>query len=166
MPLTAQRKFSVLLLPVLGREGWAAREQPGEQLGLGMDAEAAVDGGQVVAHRALAEEQVPGDHGDALAPQQAAQDIELALGQLAEGGIAPPHLAGGGAVAGALAGWGLSLTLVKILTGVFDPPPESLAVPWGGLGGLAVVIALAALGAGAASLAASRRPLTELIRDL
>jgi hypothetical protein len=31
---------------------------------------------------------------------------------------------------------------------------------------LAVVIALAALGAGAASLAASRRPVTELIRDL
>jgi putative ABC transport system permease protein len=72
----------------------------------------------------------------------------------------------GGAVAGALAGWALSFTLVKILTGVFDPPPESLAVPWRGLGGLAVVIALAALGAGAASLAASRRPVTELIRDL
>jgi putative ABC transport system permease protein len=72
----------------------------------------------------------------------------------------------GGAVAGALAGWGLSFTLVKILTGVFDPPPESLAVPWSGLGGLAAVIALAALGAGAASLAASRRPVTELIRDL
>jgi len=69
-------------------------------------------------------------------------------------------------VAGALAGWALSFTLVKILTGVFDPPPESLAVPWRGLGGLAVVIALAALGAGAASLAASRRPVTELIRDL
>jgi putative ABC transport system permease protein len=73
---------------------------------------------------------------------------------------------GGGAIAGALAGWALSFTLVKILTGVFDPPPESLAVPWRGLGGLAVVIALAALGAGAASLAASRRPVTELIRDL
>jgi putative ABC transport system permease protein len=72
----------------------------------------------------------------------------------------------GGAVAGALAGWALSFTLVKILTGVFDPPPESLAVPWRGLGGLALVIALAALGAGAASLAASRRPVTELIRDL
>jgi putative ABC transport system permease protein len=65
----------------------------------------------------------------------------------------------------ALAGWALSFTLVKILTGVFDPP-ESLAVPWRGLGGLAVVIALAALGAGATSLAASRRPVTELIRDL
>src|SRR5258708_27496547 len=64
-----------------------------------MDAETAVDGGQVVAHRALAEEQVPGDRGDALAPQQAAQDLELALGQVAEGGIAPPHLAGGGGVA-------------------------------------------------------------------
>jgi putative ABC transport system permease protein len=35
-----------------------------------------------------------------------------------------------GVFAGALAGWGLSELLVKVLTGVFDPPPSTLAVPW------------------------------------
>ncbi len=35
-----------------------------------------------------------------------------------------------GVVTGALAGWGLSEMLVKVLTGVFDPPPAHLAVPW------------------------------------
>jgi putative ABC transport system permease protein len=72
----------------------------------------------------------------------------------------------GGVVAGTLAGWGLAFVLVKILTGVFDPPPETLAIPWSSLGGLGVVIALGALAAGAANLAATRRPVVELIRDL
>ncbi|MEP6664887.1 MAG: ABC transporter permease [Nocardioidaceae bacterium] len=36
----------------------------------------------------------------------------------------------GGLVTGGLIGWGLSELLVKILTGVFDPPPSHLAVPW------------------------------------
>ena len=31
-------------------------------------------------------------------------------------------------------------TLVKILTGVFDPPPSWLAVPWGYLIGLALLV--------------------------
>lgn len=35
-----------------------------------------------------------------------------------------------GLVSGAVAGWGLSHMLVKVLTGVFDPPPSSLAYPW------------------------------------
>ena len=29
--------------------------------------------------------------------------------------------------------------LVKVLTGVFDPPPDALAVPWGYLAALAAV---------------------------
>jgi putative ABC transport system permease protein len=53
-----------------------------------------------------------------------------------------------GLVAGAAGGWLLSQMLVKVLTGVFDPPPSALAVPWAYLavvGGVAVVaIALAA----------------------
>jgi putative ABC transport system permease protein len=36
----------------------------------------------------------------------------------------------GGLAAGALGGWALSEMLVKVLTGVFDPPPAQLAVPW------------------------------------
>ena len=71
----------------------------------------------------------------------------------------------GGMALGALAGWGLSHALVKILTGVFDPPPQNLAVPWTYLAGLAVVVG-AAWAASRANLAAARRPALELIRDL
>jgi putative ABC transport system permease protein len=43
----------------------------------------------------------------------------------------------GGGVVGSALGFGLALTLVKVLTGVFDPPPESLSVPWAYLAVLA-----------------------------
>jgi putative ABC transport system permease protein len=36
----------------------------------------------------------------------------------------------GGLAAGALLGWGVAQMLVKLLTGVFDPPPEHITVPW------------------------------------
>jgi putative ABC transport system permease protein len=36
----------------------------------------------------------------------------------------------GGALVGSLAGWAIAYARVKILTGVFDPPPEHLFVPW------------------------------------
>jgi putative ABC transport system permease protein len=49
----------------------------------------------------------------------------------------------GGLVLGAFAGWTLSEMLVKVLTGVFDPPPDALTVPWGYLG----AVAAAAVGA-------------------
>jgi putative ABC transport system permease protein len=56
--------------------------------------------------------------------------------------------------------------LVKVLTGVFDPPPAALSVPWGYLTVLAGV-ALAAAGAAAAgTVRATRRPAMALIRDL
>ncbi|MBA3523604.1 MAG: hypothetical protein H0T85_03430 [Geodermatophilaceae bacterium] len=42
-----------------------------------------------------------------------------------------------GLATGALAGWVLSRGLVRVLTGVFDPPPSALAVPWLYLGTLA-----------------------------
>ena len=45
-----------------------------------------------------------------------------------------------GLISGALVGWGMSELLVKILTGVFDPPPSHLTVPWGYLTGLALVV--------------------------
>ena len=56
-----------------------------------------------------------------------------------------------GIAAGALTAWTLSVMLVKVLTGVFDPPPSTIPVPWGYI--VAVVtltvaaIATAALGA-------------------
>jgi putative ABC transport system permease protein len=71
-----------------------------------------------------------------------------------------------GAVLGAITGWILSLMLVKVLSGVFDPPPAQLSVPWAYLG---VVAGLAVFGlviaATAAIRAARRSPLT-VLRDL
>ena len=56
--------------------------------------------------------------------------------------------------------------LVKVLSGVFDPPPAQLSVPWAYLG---VVAGLAVFGlviaATAAIRAARRSPLT-VLRDL
>lgn len=59
-----------------------------------------------------------------------------------------------GVAAGALAGWGMSYLLVKVLTGVFDPPPTTLAVPWSYLA-VTAASAVGALGV-AAALVASR----------
>jgi putative ABC transport system permease protein len=56
--------------------------------------------------------------------------------------------------------------LVKVLTGVFDPPPAHLSVPWAYL---AVVAALAVAGlaaAGGAAIRAARRPPLTVLRDL
>jgi putative ABC transport system permease protein len=54
-----------------------------------------------------------------------------------------------GTMAGLAAGWALAYLTVKVLTGVFDPPPTSLAVPWSYvlavLGGTAVSVFAAAL---------------------
>ncbi|MGI9120589.1 MAG: FtsX-like permease family protein [Acidimicrobiales bacterium] len=73
----------------------------------------------------------------------------------------------GGLVAGAGGGWALSSMLVKILTGVFDPPPSVLSVPWVYLGGVAAVAFAAAVAAAAqATIAASRRPAMATIREL
>ena len=72
----------------------------------------------------------------------------------------------GGVVLGAMSGWGIAQAIVKILTGVFDPPPEHLAAPWAYLG----VFALATLGAvavaGVGMLRATTRRGVESIRDL
>jgi putative ABC transport system permease protein len=51
----------------------------------------------------------------------------------------------------------LSLMLVTILTHVFDPPPDALAVPWRFLGLLGVAIVLGALASAALALVALRR---------
>ena len=56
--------------------------------------------------------------------------------------------------------------LVKILTGVFDPPPDFLSIPWTYLGGVLVLTVGAVAGAGAYTLRALRRPAIEELRDL
>jgi len=72
----------------------------------------------------------------------------------------------GGAVLGILSGWGLSFAIVKILTGVFDPPPPHLYTPWAYLAALAVVTAVAIVAAGASVIRSVRQPTMDIIRDL
>jgi putative ABC transport system permease protein len=72
----------------------------------------------------------------------------------------------GGAILGTLIAVAISRVLVKVLTGVFDPPPDSLAVPWGYLGVVLVLTLAAVAAAGALTLRALRRPAIEQLRDL
>ncbi|MEU6658082.1 ABC transporter permease [Streptomyces sp. NPDC046821] len=75
-------------------------------------------------------------------------------------------LATGGLAGGALIGWALSEMLVKVLTGVFDPPPASLAVP-GTYLALTVSAAVAAILAAALNgIRSAGRPAVEELRDL
>ena len=72
----------------------------------------------------------------------------------------------GGLAGGALIAWGLTQMLIKVLTGVFDPPPSVIAIPWGYLS-ITVIAVVAALGAAAlVSARASTRPAVEELRDL
>ncbi|MPY30544.1 ABC transporter permease [Streptomyces adustus] len=75
-------------------------------------------------------------------------------------------LAAPGLAAGTLIGWALSQMLVKVLTGVFDPPPATLAVPGAylTLTGLAAVTAV--LAAALNGIRSSRRPAVEELRDM
>jgi putative ABC transport system permease protein len=73
---------------------------------------------------------------------------------------------GGGLALGAIIGGGLSLILVKVLTGVFDPPPDALSVPWAYLLLLAALVLAAVVAAGALTLRALRRPAITELRDL
>ncbi len=72
----------------------------------------------------------------------------------------------GGVLLGVLAGWGIAFVLVKILTGVFDPPPEHLFVPFAYLSALGVVTAAAVVAVCLGTLRATRRPAVEIVRDL
>jgi putative ABC transport system permease protein len=67
---------------------------------------------------------------------------------------------------GIVAGWVLAQMLVKVLSGVFDPPPAHLAVPWGYLTLVGVAGVAGLVAATAASVRASRRSVAEELRDL
>ncbi|HEV3352042.1 MAG TPA: FtsX-like permease family protein [Acidimicrobiales bacterium] len=71
-----------------------------------------------------------------------------------------------GALAAVAVGWGVAAMLVKVLTGVFDPPPAHLAVPAAYLGLLAVFAVVAAVAASEGAVRAARRPIIEMVRDL
>jgi putative ABC transport system permease protein len=73
---------------------------------------------------------------------------------------------GAGLVLAALLGWALSEMLVAMLQHVFDPPPDTLAIPWGflaGLGGAAVFATL--LATWLASRGLRRLPLGAILRE-
>jgi putative ABC transport system permease protein len=72
----------------------------------------------------------------------------------------------GGIVIGVLIGWGLAYVIVKILTGVFDPPPDSLSIPWSYLVTLGLVVAGAIAAAAMGAIRATERPAVEIVRDL
>jgi putative ABC transport system permease protein len=72
----------------------------------------------------------------------------------------------GGISAGALSGWLLSRMLVTVLTGVFDPPPERLSVPWPYLATTVIVAVLAIAAAALLAAQRSRRPAVESLRSL
>jgi putative ABC transport system permease protein len=63
------------------------------------------------------------------------------------------------------AAW-LTWMLVKLLTGVFDPPPTRPAVPWMYLATATAVAAVAVASAGLATLQALRAPDIETLREL
>ena len=71
----------------------------------------------------------------------------------------------GGLLLGVLSGWVLSFIIIKILTGVFDPPPAQLYVPWAYLIALGGVTCGAIAAAGIGVIRAVRRPAADVIRE-
>jgi putative ABC transport system permease protein len=72
----------------------------------------------------------------------------------------------GGSVIGTLLGLGIAQILVKVLTGVFDPPPEHLYIPWGYMAALAAAAVASTVIAIFAMKIISRRPVVEELRNL
>ncbi|MGI8802656.1 MAG: FtsX-like permease family protein [Solirubrobacteraceae bacterium] len=73
---------------------------------------------------------------------------------------------GAGLILGAVMASLLSITLVDVLTGVFDPPPDALSIPWGYLLGVVAAVVATVVAAGLITLRALRRPAIEELRDL
>jgi putative ABC transport system permease protein len=67
---------------------------------------------------------------------------------------------------GAAGGWLLAHMLVKVLTGVFDPPPSQLQLPWVYVSAVAVLAVASIAVAAEGTIRAARRPAVELLRDL
>jgi putative ABC transport system permease protein len=72
----------------------------------------------------------------------------------------------GGLALGAFSGWWIAQVIVKILTGVFDPPPERLSVPWTYLVGLLTAVVVAVAFSGFGMLRVTRRHALTVLRDL
>jgi putative ABC transport system permease protein len=72
----------------------------------------------------------------------------------------------GGLLLGTAVAVGITNMLVRVLTGVFDPPPDALAIPWTYLGAVLALTLAAVAAAGALTLRSLRRPAIEELRDL
>ena len=72
----------------------------------------------------------------------------------------------GGVVGGGALGWGISHMLIKLLTHVFDPPPQTATVPWDYLALVVLVAAVAIFMAGKAATRSAQRGVLEAIRRL
>ncbi len=72
----------------------------------------------------------------------------------------------GGAVIGIATGFAVAAMLVKILTGVFDPPPEAVAVPWLYLVGLMVAASVSTVIAVRSAQRAAQRSVVEQLRGV
>ena len=71
-----------------------------------------------------------------------------------------------GIISGGFLGVGVALVLVKMLTGIFDPPPEALALPWEYLTFLGMAAIVSTVSAAAVLRLHSRRQVLEALRGL
>lgn len=72
----------------------------------------------------------------------------------------------GGGVIGTALGFAVAEMLVKLLTGAFDPPPQSVSVPWAYLAALAVAATASTGMAVFGAAKASRRSIVEAVRNI
>jgi len=72
----------------------------------------------------------------------------------------------GGVIVGMLLGFGIAQILVKVLKGVFDPPPEHLIVPWNYLGLLVIAAIFSTIVAVLGMKIISHKPVVEELRKL
>lgn len=71
-----------------------------------------------------------------------------------------------GGIAGIVIGFGLAQMLVKVLTGVFDPPPDFLSIPWNYLIILVTIASVSTVVAVLSMQIASQRHGVETLRDI
>ncbi len=72
----------------------------------------------------------------------------------------------GGAAIGTLLGLGVAVILVRVLSGVFDPPPEHLVIPWGYAATMVTAAVVATTIAVSTMKLLSQRPVVEELQRL
>jgi putative ABC transport system permease protein len=72
----------------------------------------------------------------------------------------------GGVIGGGIVGWVLTQMLVKVLTGVFDPPPAHLGVPWAYLTSVLLIATVAMAAAATLATRLAWQPAIAALREL